>query len=266
MDVMVALKAIKDHGYEGVELSLDNVHLDPMKALSGRMAAIRSYAADIGLPIVCVAAGNPDLLGAEPFEPSLMHPDLSGRKSRIALIKKCLAVAAALGSPMLTINSGKRRPEVGRSQATDYLYQGLREALAEAGDVRLAMEPEPGFFVGTTVEAISTIKEIDDSRYCLTLDIGHVFCGEPDCYGAVRRALPHARHVHIEDIKDGIHYHEIPGEGDIDFTRILEMIEGSGYRDYVSVELHNHEDRWEDALTVSRRYLLDRMAKVSAAA
>jgi len=41
--------------------------------------------------------------------------------------------------------------------------------------------------------------------------------------------LPYTRNILIEDIKNGIHHHEIPGEGDIDFARITEIVRNAGY-------------------------------------
>lgn len=129
--------------------------------------------------------------------------------------------------------------------------------LSYLGDeTMLVLEPEPDFFVGTTAKGIEILKELNTPKVMLNLDIGHVFCSEDNCCANVESALPYTRHIHIEDIKGGIHHHEIPGEGDIDFARIMAAIEDSGYKHFVSVELHHHDQMWRRALDESRDYLL----------
>ena len=96
---------------------------------------------------------------------------------------------------------------------------------------------------------------MNSTRVRLNLDIGHVFCSETDCYSAIEKALPYSRHIHIEDIRNGVHHHEIPGEGDIDFPRIIQLLTSSDYNHYVSVELHHHADMWERALGESLSFL-----------
>ncbi|MBP2654789.1 MAG: hypothetical protein H6Q73_2358 [Firmicutes bacterium] len=255
IDVLEALHHIKSAGYEGVELTLNGTHLHPLKSTPSRAKEIRDYCASNDISIVCVAAGGPNLLGNEPYEPSLIHPDKSVQNKRIDIIKRSLELTHYLGAPVLNINTGKLRPDVIREQAQEYLYDNILQLLKEVGDVILVLEPEPDFFIGTSATATAFIKQINRPQFRLNLDIGHVFCSETDCYQAIDNALPYTRHIHIEDIKDNIHYHQIPGEGDIDFSRILGSLKRSGYEHFVSVELHNHDQIWQRALRESLAYL-----------
>jgi sugar phosphate isomerase/epimerase len=255
MGVIEALNNIKSYSYAGVELALNDSHLHPLKRSQNRLSEVKNFCSENDLPIVCIAAGGERLLSDEPFEPSLINPKKEGRARRLDLIKRSLEIAAFLEAPVVNINSGKLKAEVNEEQAFDYLYTNLEELLHENSEVILALEPEPDFFIETSSDAVNLIQKINHPRFRLNLDIGHVFCSEENCYSAIEKALPYARNIHIEDIKNGIHHHEIPGEGDIDFVKVIEILKKSGYSHYVSVELHHHADMWQRALKESLEYL-----------
>lgn len=255
-DVLPACGYIRDAGYDGVELALNDAHLHPLKTTSLAVKEIKNQCADIGLKIVCLAAGGPDLLGSTRYEPSLITYSAEGRNERLDVIRRSVALAQELDCPIVNFNSGLPRGDVPAEKASEYLLSGLQQITKDLGDTILAMEPEPDFFVGTTDKAIEIIKMINHPQLRLNLDIGHVFCSQTGAYEAIERAIPYTRHMHIEDIRGGVHYHEIPGEGDIDFPRVISIIKQQGYEHYISVELHNHDKRWQDALNLSHEYLL----------
>lgn len=45
-----------------------------------------------------------------------------------------------------------------------------------------------------------------------------------------------------------VHYHDIPGQGKIDFTRTFQTLEKNGFSGYATVELYHHVDTWKKAL------------------
>lgn len=262
IELTEALDHIKKAGYEAVEIALNDTHIHPLKSSREQLLAVKKHCEDIGLIIACVAAGGPTLLGETPYEPSMICADPHGRAERLDVYKRSIELAHTVGSPILNINSGILKEGVSAEEADGYFRSGIEQLLAEAGDLTLVLEQEPGFFVGTTKTAIQYIKEFNTEKLRFNLDIGHVFCSEPEeeCYDNVRTSLPYTRHIHIEDIKDRVHFHQIPGDGDIDFDRIIKIIEDSGYSHYVCVELHNHDGVWQKALDESRAYLLARMS------
>jgi sugar phosphate isomerase/epimerase len=255
MGVIEALNNIKSYGYAGVELALNDSHLHPLKCSQNRLSEVKNFCSENDLPIVCVAAGGESLLSDEPFEPSLINPEQEGRVRRLDFIKRSMEIAAFLETPVLNINSGKLKAGVSKEQAFEYLCTNLEALLSENSQVIIVMEPEPDFFIGTSTDAINLIQTINHPHFKLNLDIGHVFCSEEAPYSAIEGALPYARNIHIEDIKNRIHHHEIPGEGDIDFVKVIEILKKSNYDHYVSVELHHHQDMWQRALKESMEYL-----------
>ena len=51
------------------------------------------------------------------------------------------------------------------------------------------------------------------------------------------------------------HYHEIPGEGSLDFGASFKALKENGFSGYASVELYHHVASWEKALTDSFKHL-----------
>ncbi len=255
MDIIEAFTQIRASGYDGVELMLNETHLHPLRAAAERVAGIRNFCSGLGLPIVCVSAGGDRLLTDVPYRPSLIEPDAIGRRQRIGLLKRSVEITRELGAPVLNFNSGMLCGGLSPAAARGLLVEGVGELLEMKAGLTLVIEPEPNFFIGTTADALALIEEIGDPALLLNLDIGHVNCSEGDCYGAIERALPQTRHIHIEDIKQRIHHHEIPGEGNIDFRRVYALLKRANYGHYVSVELHHHDSMWQRALTESLAYL-----------
>lgn len=255
-DVLQACRFIREAGYDGIELALNDAHLHPLKTQISRVKEIKKLCSDIGLEIACLAAGGPDLLGSTRYEPSLITRSASGRSERLDVIRRSADLADEIGCPVVNFNSGLPREDVSPQAAQQHLLSGLRQLTDNIGDTVLAMEPEPDFFVATTDKAIEILDIINHPQLKLNLDIGHVFCSQSNTYEAIDIAMPYTRHIHIEDIKGSAHFHEIPGEGDIDFSRVISILKKHNYEHFVSVELHNHNKRWQDALALSREYLL----------
>ncbi len=255
INIFEALSKIHEYGYDGVELMMNGSHLHPLDTPQSRLLEIKKFCSDNGINIVCVAAGGDRLLSDVPYEPSLITAEGDGRRQRIDLLKRAIEIAEVLGAPVLNFNTGFLPVGMSKSQAKQYFCEGVAELLNLDGELILAVEPEPGFFIKTSADALAVIREINSPRFRLNLDIGHVNCSEENCYSAIERAMPFTRHIHIEDIKDRVHHHEIPGEGNIDFARVFTVLHNARYEHFVSVELHHHADRWQRALKESLDYL-----------
>jgi sugar phosphate isomerase/epimerase len=52
-----------------------------------------------------------------------------------------------------------------------------------------------------------------------------------------------------------VHFHEIPGEGTLDFKASFKALDENGFTGYASVELYHHVASWEKALADSFEHL-----------
>ncbi|WP_055490834.1 sugar phosphate isomerase/epimerase [Streptomyces sp. TP-A0356] len=260
-----AVRAVADAGYQAIELSLHPQHIDPFAFGPADADRLSGALERSGIVACCLAAGADNLLSDERFEPSLIHPTREGREQRIDLIQRALDIAADLGVPVINFASGIRKPEVSEQDADRWLREGLTRLIDHCDGVKLAMEPEPGFFVETNDHAISLIDDFASPDFTLAQDLGHCRVVEEDYLGSVARSLRATSVIQVEDIKGRHHYHEIPGDGDIDFRSFFRICREQGYEGYYSVELYNHSDDFDAALKRSIAYLQEQYDAAAAA-
>ncbi len=240
-----ALGLLADLGYDGVGLTLDHMHLDPVApGLAGRTRAVAGRLGELGLEVTVETGGRYVLDPRRKHGPSLLDPDPEGRAARTGLLITAVRVAADLGAHAVHCFSGVTPAGTDDATAWKRLEESLTPVLdaAEAAGVPLAVEPEPGHLLATLAD-FHHLRGLVGSPASLglTLDIGHCQCLEPappaEC---VRDAAPWLRHVQIEDMRRGVHEHLPFGDGEIDFPPVLEALAATGYQGLTVVELPRH--------------------------
>ncbi|MEV7301976.1 MULTISPECIES: sugar phosphate isomerase/epimerase family protein [Streptomyces] len=240
-----ALGLLADLGYDGVGLTLDHMHLDPLAPdLAARTRHVARRLDGLGLGVTVETGARYVLDPRRKHGPSLLDPDPDARAARTALLVRAVAIASELGAHAVHCFSGVTPP----GTTTDTAWQRLADALAPVLDaaaragVPLAIEPEPGHLLAKLADfhRLRTLLG-DPEPLGLTLDIGHCQCLEPappaDC---VKDAAPWLRHVQIEDMRRGVHEHLPFGDGEIDFPPVLEALAATGYTGLTVVELPRH--------------------------
>lgn len=238
-----ALGLLADHGYGGVALTLDHMHLDPLAPdLAARTARVRGMLERYGLRVVVETGARYVLDPRRKHEPTLLSDE--GRERRIGLLRTAVDVAADLGAPVVHLWSGVlppgTSPETGRAR----LRAGLEELLpvAEAAGVVLALEPEPGMLVERVDDVVDLRRRLGDpAALRLTVDVGHLTCVE-DAPGpaVVRRVGDLIAHVQVDDMVRGVHEHLELGTGDVDLPGVLAALHESGFDGLAAVELPRH--------------------------
>ncbi len=134
-----------------------------------------------------------------------------GKTSKSQLVcEKCglgIALAEKIGIPLVSFQSGYLREEhsgLSRSEVLQTLTTETKRLLANIhGPVSLVIEPEPGMFIETIADARELICMVNDSRFGLHMDIGHVFCSEANYLETILTSAHDAKYVHIADIREG---------------------------------------------------------------
>lgn len=240
-----ALTLLADLGYDGVSLTLDHMHLDPLAPdLPARTRRVGERLARLGLGVAIETGARYVLDPARKHHPTLLDPDPEARAARADLLLRAVRVAAELGAHAVHCFSGPRPPGADEDTAWQRLGDALHPVLeaATSAGVPLAVEPEPGHLLGDLAGFHRLRKALGDPPALgLTLDIGHCQCLEPappaDC---VRAAAPWTRHVQIEDMRRGVHEHLPFGEGEMDVPPVLAALHAVDYRGLVGVELPRH--------------------------
>ena len=237
-----ALALLADCGYDGVALTLDHVHYDPDAPLmTSRAASLRALLDELGLACVVETGARFALDPRRKHFPTLLS---EGRNRRVRTLTRAVDVAAELGAPVVSMWSGIAPANLAPALAWERLLEGVERVLEHAGrrGVRLGFEPEPGMFV----ERLDDFEVLDrrlghPDALGLTLDIGHCVCLERDPVAeCVRRGAGRLVHVHIEDMRRGVHEHLMFGDGELDVPVALAALSEVGYGGLVAVELSRH--------------------------
>ncbi len=240
-----AVAIIAEAGYDGVALTLDHHHLDPMEP--GWVARAEALARDLAARRMgCVIeTGARYLLDPRAkHEPTLLTPCAEGRARRVAFLARAVDIGRILGAEAVSFWAGVPRPGVDRGEAGEWLKAGVAAVLehAEACGIAAALEPEPGMLVETVDDW--RLLQHHLPRLTLALDLGHLLVtGERDPPSAVREFAAHLGTVSIEDMRRGDHTHLPFGEGDMDIPACLDALEAVGFGRLVCVELSRESHR-----------------------
>lgn len=239
-----ALGVLADLGYDGVALTLDPAHLDPLAPdLLRRTDAVGRRLAELGLAVVIETGGRYVLDPVRKHWPTLLS-DAEGQSRRVDMLQAAVRVAAELGAEAVSLWSGAASMDASPEISWQRLAAGCDAVVgvADAAGVVLGFEPEPGMLVDD-IDGWYRLADALGRPACfgLTLDIGHCRCIEsaaPD--ECVRRVGAVLVNVQIDDMCRGVHEHLPLGEGEIDFPPVLAALRDVGYRGLVSVELPRH--------------------------
>jgi L-ribulose-5-phosphate 3-epimerase len=251
-----ALAILAELGYQSVALTLDHHALNPFDAdRSRQVIRIRDLLLRHGLRCV-VETGARFLLDPwRKHQPTLLSPDPDDRARRREFLLAAVRIAKTLQADAVSFWSGAappdERPDLLMTRLADECR--LLSELAFTLGVRLAFEPEPGMFIDTMTRFAELYDRVNHPAFGLTLDIGHLHClGEVPITDHLRRWQQALWNVHIEDMRRGVHEHQMFGDGEIDFVPVLQTLAEIGYTGGVHVELSRHS---HDAVETARRAL-----------
>ena len=252
-----ALALIAESGYDGIALTLDIHHLDPLTPdwQAGAEAARRRLD-ELGLGSVIETGARFLLDPRAKHEPTLVTRDPEGRGRRVAFLKRAIDIAAILGSEAVSFWAGVPKPGVVADEARAWLRDGLAEIVehAEERGVVAALEPEPGMLVETVDGYAALSRDLPGLK--LALDTGHcLVTGERDPAEAVREFRDRLGTVAIEDMKRGTHVHLPFGEGDMDVAGVLDALDAVAFPGLVCVELSRESHRADLMIPQALQYL-----------
>ena len=240
-----ALGLLADLGYDGVALTLDHMHLDPLAPdLAARTAAVGRRLSALGLAVVIETGARYVLDPRRKHRPTLLDEDSGPRRH---LLRQAVRVGADLGAEAVSFWSGVRPSTLDPALAWSRLVAGCAEVagFAAGRGVRLAFEPEPGMLVESVADWERLAAEVPGLD--LTLDIGHCRCLEPvseaEC---VRRSGDRLANVQLDDMRRGVHEHLPFGDGEVDLPAVLGALRDTGYAGLASVELPRHSHAGPD--------------------
>ncbi len=250
-----ALDILAELGYQGVGLTLDVNHLDPFRCTAGDVAVVRGKLVSHNLSVAIETGARFLLDPRRKHEPTLISPQSTGRARRIDFYRRAMDIGQTLGAKVVSIWSGRLQDGVDREEAWDWLVSGCRQVAgmaAERGQV-VGFEPEPGMLVESIEGYRELATAVAHQAFKLTLDIGHLACVEREPPAEhILAARDDLVHLHIDDIRGGVHEHLPLGQGEIDFRPVLAAVREIDYKGLLLVELSRDSHR---APTVAREAL-----------
>jgi len=237
-----ALELLVEAGYDGIALTLDHVHFDPLAPrLRARAERLGARLDELGLARVVETDSRFALDRRRPDHPGLLD---ESRRRRLELLRRAIDVAAAVGAPVVSMRSGAAPRLQDPVTAWTLLMDGMERVLATAAraEVAIALEPEGGTLVERLADFLTLARRLGDPPGLgLTLDLGHCVAVEPGPVDAsVRRARDRLLHVHAKDMRRRRAEQLMLGEGDLDLPAALRALGEVGYEGLVAVELPRH--------------------------
>jgi sugar phosphate isomerase/epimerase len=214
-------------GYDGVEL--------PGEPERWRPAELRRWLGDHGLAPVALTASC-----MTPTERDLAHPDPRIRAVAVDYVRRCLALAAEIGAPIVQmLASGEPRlaPLATRDAEWAWSVAGMQAAAGEAERVGVAIAVEPlnryeGYLVTSTAEALAYLDAVGSPWVGMTLDLFHANIEEPSIADAIRAAGPRLWHVQAADTtRRGL------GRGHLDLDGVIDALASIDYGGAIVVEI-----------------------------
>ncbi|GAB7144000.1 sugar phosphate isomerase/epimerase family protein [Mycobacterium riyadhense] len=231
VDFLDSITEVDKAGYPGIELAFHRDHFNPFNVTDEYVGLIKKRLSSVKTKAACVATASHFFTPSRPHEPSLMSPDLAGRKRRIDLIRRGIELARKLDVPLVTFGSGFIRDEHLMNPSAnprELLVDSIHQCLASVRDdedITLLIEPEPGMFIETIEQGLSLIDEVNSPKFQLHVDMCHLYCSDKDYVGALAKAAPYARFLHVSDARRGYNLKILKMaddlEPDLDFANYL---------------------------------------------
>jgi D-psicose/D-tagatose/L-ribulose 3-epimerase len=219
------LPLIKEHGFDGVEVSLFNpAQFDA--------ADIRKGCAENGLECTICSVFTKEL--------SLISDDAGVRKKSASHLRDCIKASAEAGAKII---AGPLYSPVGylpgRRRTTDEWrwaidgYQAATTALEQYG-VTLAIEPLNRFetyFLNTAADAAALCEQVDHPNVGILFDTFHANIEEKDIAQGYRTVGKYLKHVHTCENDRGI-----PGTGHVEWKSVFQALRDVHYDGWLTIE------------------------------
>lgn len=283
--ILEALELLADLGYEGVAITPDVGELDLYRLDRVLVAEVRACAVQHGLALSVETGARYLLDPRRKHQPTLLDDDPAQRARRVDMLRRSIDLALDLGASLVSLWSGAAppaangnavhadlprtsdaRPDLALESLWNRLCEGLSSVLDHAGTsgIQIALEPEPGMFIERPAGYAELARRLGNrGRHLgLCLDVGHLHVtGDLPAEEVVRQYAARIVHVHLDDIRAGVHEHLMFGRGDLDLGAVLRSLIETGYAGMAAVELsrdsHRGAQAAEEALGHLRRALLD---------
>jgi len=256
-----SIEIISKIGYDGIEIVLDEPHAF-LPLQKNEISRINESLSKNNLLVSNLNAntvlGWKDDFSGEKFEPSLSNPNQKLRSWRIEYTKQAIDLANILDSKSICITSGLTMKN---SKSCLKLFQESLVELcefAEKKNVLIALEYEPYLLIDNSNKVLKLLSN-DFKNFGLNFDTCHAAVIKENLSKVISLFRKKIFHTHISDCKDNVHFHLIPGLGDINFKEVYDSLKKIEYDGYLTAELYPYSDNPEEVASKAFIYLKNLM-------
>jgi len=256
-----AIEIISEIGYDAIEIVLDLPHAFlPLKKekISEIQKTLKKNQLDVGNLNSNTVLGSHYSKGS-PFEPSLSNKNEKLRNWRIQYTKNAIDFACMLNSSSVCITSG-----ILDKQNLHFEYNLFKKSLeilgeyAEGKKILLEIEYEPGLLINNSEDVWDLISN-DFKNIGLNLDTCHAAVLGENISEIIEKFGKKIFHTHISDCKKNIHFHLIPGLGEINFIEMYDSLKKIKYDGLLTAELYPYSNEPKIAASNTFIYLKNLM-------
>ena len=257
-----SIEIISKIGYDGIEIVLDVPHAF-LPLQKNEITKIKESLSKNNLLVSNLNAntvlGWKNDFNGEKFEPSLSNSNQKLRSWRIEYTKQAIDLAHFLNSKSICITSGLI--DVENTEQCLYLFRNSLIELgeyAEKKNVLIAIEYEPYLLIDNSEKVLKLLSN-DFKNIGLNFDTCHAEVTKENLSKTISSFGQKIFHTHISDCKNNVHFHLIPGLGDINFNEMYHSLKNIGYDGYLTAELYPYSDNPEEATSKAFIYLKNLM-------
>jgi sugar phosphate isomerase/epimerase len=225
IDLASVLALARDLGYDGIEVRVASEHKHGVESSStaDQRAAARATAKKAGVPICCVAT-------------SCQFADPAKGEENVQEALRCIDLAADVGAGCIRVFGGQLPKGTERDAAVEQVAGALRRLTDRARKRRVTVCMETHDDWCNPDHVAQVMKKVNDPAIAVNWDIMHpVRRGGATMDSAFTALKPWIRHVHFHDATpDGTLC--LIGTGVFDHKRAVELLQGMGYKGYLSGE------------------------------
>lgn len=207
------------------------------------LARLKRHAFRNGISLCCLS-----------IHQDFVDPDPAVRRQQVEHTRKCIAIAAEMGTPVIRINSGRWNtiadfddlmkargiepvlPEYTEDDGFKWCVECLEQCLPDAAREGVTLAVENHWGLTRTPEGLLRIaREVQSPWFGLLLDTGN-FLENP--YDKLAAVAPKAVFIQAKTYPGGGEWYTL----DLDYPRIARILKDAGYRGWVSLEMEGKAD------------------------
>ncbi len=236
------LEKVIDHAAElGLE-GVDILHRQMESEDNAYLQKIKKHAFLNGIALTCLS-----------IHQGFVTPDKEELQKNVDHTKKCIELAAKMGIPCMRLNTGrwntiKSFDELMKNRGVEpilpgyteddgfkWCADGIRQCLKTAEDNGVLLALENHWGLGSTPEGMLRLyKDVNSPWLGLLMDTGN-FLEDP--YDKLRKIAPYTSFVQAKTYYGGGEWYSL----ELDYNRIMEILNNIGYKGYVSIEFEGKE-------------------------